>query len=62
MEEQDDFHFLFIATLSLAASILKDSFTSSTGVSSFFFFTPGAFFFNRLFTGFRRSFSGLIWV
>ena len=44
MEEQDNFHFLFIAAFSLATSILKYSSTSSTGVSSFFFFTPGALF------------------
>ena len=44
MEEQDNFHFLFIAAFSLAASILKYSSTSSTGVSSFFFFTLGALF------------------
>ena len=44
MEEQDDFHFLFITAFSLAASILKYSSTSSTGVSSFFFFTLGALF------------------
>ena len=44
MEEQDDFHFLFIAAFSLAASILKYSSTSSTKVSSFFFFIPRALF------------------
>ena len=44
MEEQDNFHFLFIAAFSLAASILKYSFTSSIGVSSFFFFTSEALF------------------
>ena len=44
MEEQDDFHFLLIAAFSLAISILKYSSTSSIGVSSFFFFTPGALF------------------
>ena len=38
------FIFLFIAAFSLAASILKYSSTSSTEVSSFFFFTPGALF------------------
>ena len=42
MEEQDNFHFLLLAAFSLAASILKYSSTSSTGVSSFF--TPGALF------------------
>ena len=44
MEEQGDFHFLFIAAFSLVASILKYSSTSSNGVSSFFFFTPGVLF------------------
>ena len=44
MEEQDNFHFLLLATFSLAASILMYSSTSSTGVSSFFFVTPGALF------------------
>ena len=44
MEEQDDFHFLFITAFSLAASILKYSSTSSTGVSSLLFFTPGPLF------------------
>ena len=44
MEEHNDFHFLFITAFSLAASILKYYSTSSTGVSSFFFFTPGALF------------------
>ena len=43
-KEQDDFHFLFILAFSLAASILKYFSTSSTGVSSFFFFTLGALF------------------
>ena len=41
MEEQDD---LFIVAFSLAASILKYSSTSSTKVSSFFFFIPRALF------------------
>ena len=36
MEEQNNFHFLFLAAFSLEASILKYSSTSSTGVSSFF--------------------------
>ena len=44
MEEQGDFHFLFIASFSLAASILKYSSTSSIGVNSFFFFTLGVLF------------------
>ena len=44
MEEQGDFHFLFIAAFSLASSILKYSSTSSNGVSSFFFFTPRVLF------------------
>ena len=44
MEEQDNFHFLLLAAFSLVASILKYSSTSSTGVSSFFFVTPGALF------------------
>ena len=44
MEEQDNFHFLFLAAFSLAASILKYSSNSSTGVSYFFFFTLGALF------------------
>ena len=44
MEERDDFHVLFIDAFSLAASILKYSSTSSTRVSSFFFFTRGALF------------------
>ena len=44
MEEQGNFNFLFIAAFSFAASILKYSSTSSTGVSSFFFFTPRALF------------------
>ena len=44
MKEQDNFHFLFITAFSLAASILKYSYTSSTVASSFFFFTPGALF------------------
>ena len=38
MEEQDNFHFLLLAAFSLVASILKYSSTSSTGVSSFFYF------------------------
>ena len=44
MEEQDKCHFLFLAAFSLVASILKYSSNSSTGVSSFFLFTPGALF------------------
>ena len=32
MEEQDNFHFLFLAAFSLAASILKYSSNSSTGL------------------------------
>ena len=44
MEEQGDFQFLFLATFSLAASILKCSSTSSIGVSSFFLFTSRALF------------------
>ena len=44
MEELGDFHFLFIPAFSLVASILKHSSTSSTRVSSFFFFTPGTLF------------------
>ena len=44
MEEQDNFHVLLLAAVSLAASILKYSSTSSVGVSSFFFVTPGALF------------------
>ena len=37
MEEQGDFHFLLLVSFSLAASILKYSSTSFTGVSFFFF-------------------------
>ena len=44
MEEQDSFHFLLLVAFSLPASNLKYSSTSSTGVSSFFFVTPGALF------------------
>ena len=44
MEEQGDFHCLFIAAFSLVASILKYFSTSFTRVSSFFFFTPGVYF------------------
>ena len=44
MEEQENFHFLLLAAFSLATSILKNSSTSSIGVSSFFFVTPKALF------------------
>ena len=44
MEEQDYFHFLLFAAFSLAASNLKYSPTSSTGVSSFFLVSLGVLF------------------
>ena len=44
MEEQDNFHFLLLVAFSLAASILKYSLTSSTGVSYFFLVSLGVLF------------------
>ena len=59
MEEQDNFHFLLLTAFSLAASILKYSSTSSTGVSSFFFCTPGVLFLTSSLQGLKRhSLSG----
>ena len=44
MEKQDNFYFLLLVAFSLAASILKYSSTSSTGVSSFFLVSLGVLF------------------
>ena len=44
MEKRENFNFLLLTAFSLAASILKYSSTSSTGVSSFFLVSLGVFF------------------
>ena len=63
-------YFLFLASLSFAASILRYSSTSSTGVSSFFFDVLGVLFFivslqgsKGLFTygfGFKKGSTGFV--
>ena len=63
-------YFLFLASLSFAASILRYSSTSSTGVSSFFFDVLGVLFFavslqglEGLFTfgfGFKKGSTGFV--
>ena len=44
MEKRENFNFLLLTAFSLAASTLKYSSTSSTGVNSFFLVSLGVFF------------------
>ena len=62
MEEQDNFHFLLLVAFSLAASILKYSSTSSTGVSYFFSCFTRGFILGWCFICFKRSFIIWNWV